>query len=743
MALNNGTTYLNNAGEGDVPLWTGTYAATVVSNADPLGVGRLQLNVPQVLGNAVSPWAVPAGSYFQIPANGTTLSCVFLGGDPSQPAWNGPLDLSPIVEAAAPPTITYSPSAPASPRVNDVWYETFTDSNGHTIIAAPQVWTFNYPSTGLFGWKVQSSTNTDNGGGVGSTTLGAGVVGNSNLSASVTARSLGGVTTTIAATPPSSPLPNDLWFNSANGYQLNQWSGSAWTPVSWNGADVISAGTITGATIAAHTIAAANIIAGTITSNEIAANTITANNIQAGSLTSSIIGNLGACLNANPFFAGGSTSGWFVSGAGNTIAAVSGGTIPAAAPYGNGTTNWAVQFVAAAGGISNKFSNGNAPFGIQFNNRYTATAWVYSSTAQSVGIGFEWRNSGTLVSSSTTTVAIAANTWTLISSPQNAPASGVTTGNITIYAGAASTIFIQAAQAFPQIQGIVDATTITGANFISDGTGEEIMVYSGTPAAGNLLASVSATSGTDGATNKFKQGMAVYQVSANGAARYWMVTNRAAEFTPAALEGWVQNSGLANEAYLSGYFSAENSNQKDVVGIQIASSASDLSTPAQGFISYFGPTGSSNTNMAWDYSGTQLYVVKLMNAVHPGSGTSPANPASVETWQTISYSAGFGAGAPAARYRLEPMGGGIVRLDGVVNTTAATAANATMFTLPTGYRPTANKRFAGVSSSSGYIATNNGASLIQITSAGVVSCVSACSAAGQVIVLDGITFPVD
>ena len=66
-----------------------------------------------------------------------------------------------------------------------------------------------------------------------------------------------------------------------------------------------------------------------------------------------------------------------------------------------------------------------------------------------------------------------------------------------------------------------------------------------------------------------------------------------------------------------------------------------------------------------------------------------------------------------------------------------------MFTLPAAYRPGARKRFDGVSSSSGYVAGNPGATLVQISTAGVVSCVPACSGSGQVIVLEGILFPVD
>src|SRR5215472_1581066 len=112
MELNNGAAYIPTAGEGHVPQWFGTYPGAVVNNHDPLGVGRLLLHVPQVLGNTVSGWAVPAGTYYTIPTNGTPVSVMFLGGDPSQPVWSGPLDLNPLVLSAAGTTVTYASSAP-------------------------------------------------------------------------------------------------------------------------------------------------------------------------------------------------------------------------------------------------------------------------------------------------------------------------------------------------------------------------------------------------------------------------------------------------------------------------------------------------------------------------------------------------------------------------------------------------------------------------------------------------------
>lgn len=693
--LNNGTTYLPAAGEGNVPLWNGTYAAVVVNNADPLGVGRLQLNVPMVLGNSVSSWAVPSGSYYQIPGIGSTVSCIFLGGDPAQPAWNGPLDLSPIVEAAAPPTITYSPTAPASPRVKDVWYETFTDANANTIVAAPQTWTFN-PITSTFSWVVQASTNADN-------------------------TAPGGV---------SSPV------------------------------------------LGARTVTADKVVTGTLTANEIKAN----------SLTATVIGSLGLCLNNNPFYSGGSGTGWSTSGSGNTfvVVPVSSLTSPPLPGYG------AVVTFTTAGASADKFNGSADRFPVIVGNRYVAVAWVYSSNAVTVNFGIEFRNlAGSPFSTLTGATAVAANTWTLVTTVQTAPSSAVT-ADLTFWTSAATTLSVQGAQAFPQVQGIVDATIITGSiinggvfngtNWIENNQGS--FLYSGTPALGNLFLSNAPTSGTDGFGNAYKQGMTVYgssgsTVQNNGVGSTAVVnlgTGDAAESQNGNITTSIVNGPGAGRSLASVFAAPHVSGSSQSAQLQLVSQSVNLtSTPATASLdapsiqlissvntslvlgdnagltnsSFFVGAGglpavSNGFLLLWQQGASGKLIVGA-----PIVGFDPNSAGSNETWHTISPATGFTTGTGTPRYRLDPIGGGVVRLDGTVNTNAATSAGATMFTLPTGYRPSANKRFDGVSSSSGYNAANPGSTSVQVLTTGVVQCVQACSASGQQIVLDGITFPVD
>lgn len=59
------------------------------------------------------------------------------------------------------------------------------------------------------------------------------------------------------------------------------------------------------------------------------------------------------------------------------------------------------------------------------------------------------------------------------------------------------------------IAGIVNGTVIQGATVIADGTSGEILVYSGTPALGNLIGSWSGANGTDAQGNAFHTGLEV------------------------------------------------------------------------------------------------------------------------------------------------------------------------------------------------------------------------------------------
>src|SRR6516225_2314333 len=74
----------------------GKYRGVVVKAQDPLNLARIRASVPEVLGNAVSNWAVPASPYagpgigfFALPPVGDGVWIEFEAGDPSRPIWVG------------------------------------------------------------------------------------------------------------------------------------------------------------------------------------------------------------------------------------------------------------------------------------------------------------------------------------------------------------------------------------------------------------------------------------------------------------------------------------------------------------------------------------------------------------------------------------------------------------------------------------------------------------------------------
>jgi len=98
----------------------GKYRGMVLNNVDPMQKGRIQVQVPDVLGLGISSWAMPcmpmtgiqAGVYV-VPPIGAGVWVEFEGGDPDFPIWTGGFWGS----AAEVPALALAPSIPASPNI--------------------------------------------------------------------------------------------------------------------------------------------------------------------------------------------------------------------------------------------------------------------------------------------------------------------------------------------------------------------------------------------------------------------------------------------------------------------------------------------------------------------------------------------------------------------------------------------------------------------------------------------------
>jgi uncharacterized protein involved in type VI secretion and phage assembly len=97
----------------------GKYRGTVLNNLDPLQMGRLQVQVPDVFGLGTSSWAVACvplagkqmGAWF-VPQIGAGVWVEFEKGDPDYPIWSGCWWGS----AAEPPALALA-GLPASPSI--------------------------------------------------------------------------------------------------------------------------------------------------------------------------------------------------------------------------------------------------------------------------------------------------------------------------------------------------------------------------------------------------------------------------------------------------------------------------------------------------------------------------------------------------------------------------------------------------------------------------------------------------
>jgi len=74
----------------------GKYRGIVSDNEDPKNMGRIKAEVEEVLGDEVSPWALPCTPYagegsgqYTVPSVGTGVWIEFEAGDPARPIWTG------------------------------------------------------------------------------------------------------------------------------------------------------------------------------------------------------------------------------------------------------------------------------------------------------------------------------------------------------------------------------------------------------------------------------------------------------------------------------------------------------------------------------------------------------------------------------------------------------------------------------------------------------------------------------
>lgn len=94
------------------PRFYGVYRGVVKDNSDPLNKGRLKIQVPQVLADAVTEWAWPivssSNTQSAVPGLGEGVFVMFEGGDASYPLWSGKFTEG-VASTTGPVAIRWSP----------------------------------------------------------------------------------------------------------------------------------------------------------------------------------------------------------------------------------------------------------------------------------------------------------------------------------------------------------------------------------------------------------------------------------------------------------------------------------------------------------------------------------------------------------------------------------------------------------------------------------------------------------
>ena len=344
-----------------------------------------------------------------------------------------------------------------------------------------------------------------------------------------------------------------------------------------------------------------------------------------------------------------------------------------------------------------------------------------------------------------------------------------TTGGVFIYSGspALGNLIVSIAgaagvdpygNAYPQgldvTMGTISGTaisggTITGAKIVVTGSNGEILGYSGVPAAGNLVFAVSAVAGSDGFGNSYAQGVSISNGTSSvvigetgGSPLIYTPTGRTGITNSSAIQTITQGSGVSGYEQIQ-VIGSEDNTQNDIAGSTWLSSSPNGTQSAQVQHFYKDPSGTFHTLIQTGFFGSEILGANLYATV-PGTGTARNNVAVAESWHAVVLTSSFTSNAQdqAPRYRLEGIGGGICRIDGVPYTVnASTASGTTIATLPVGYRPTIRKRATGITNYSGY--TVPGGTLFQVLPTGAIVTGAASTAAGNQLVFDGFTFPVD
>ena len=492
----------------------------------------------------------------------------------------------------------------------------------------------------------------------------------------------GGGQVTIAPAAPESPAAGDVWLDSANGNQVSSWDGASWVAAQFGAA-----------AIAPRSLTAAQMAPATLTSAQLA---------PAAGITAAQVAFTAAQIGGSRVFTGTSQpSGmepgdlWFNAGDGNLVSVWTGSVWDAllfSAPAIQPGSLTSAQLAQEAGIVASQVAFtvtdiGGTSVSVSAEEPSDPAAgdlW-YDSTDGYVlkqWDGFNWVlyqfGTGAIAAGSVTADLVAANTLTAAQLAAGIVYGGIINGTLVEAATFVGSVF-------------------EGSDFVINEYG--VFFYSGTPAAGNLVMSITQVAGNDaswtsGTGNPYVAGLTVYGTGGSYTTLGLFGTEPIIVMDPAnTVTGSYIAPQISTQYFGSGtagYFETNVSSGSPGNGGVL------ITTPDAKVILFSGSsdgvTSVAHVGVYGGAAGNLLADINENGIVAP----NPASPNTVEVWHPITLDSGWATNSSyaAPSYRLLPDGN--LQLTGLADFGSSTTASHNLNNgnpLPSEYRPKTMKLF--------------------------------------------------